>query len=101
MARELDPPFLWWNGRTARSVSYLALCAKLDLRLPGRVTIPDLIVNRRNAYIKALRSADQAWANNRVVDVSGMEELMESVMAKQLVSIIRAASGKDDTNDEI
>jgi fido (protein-threonine AMPylation protein) len=51
-------PFFGGNGRTARAISYLALCARLGFRLPGQLTIPDQIVNRRAEYIAALRSAD-------------------------------------------
>ena len=87
-------PFFGGNGRTARSVSYLALCAKLGMRLPGKITIPDHIVARRGAYIRALRSSDAAWKSNRL-DLSQMESLMESVMAAQLVELMEEARGKE------
>ena len=85
-------PFFGGNGRTARAISYLALCARLGFRLPGKVTIPDLIVNRRTDYIAALRSADAAW-NSGDVNVSEMEALMESVMAAQMVELMERATG--------
>jgi Fic family protein len=86
-------PFFGGNGRTARSIAYLALCAKLGFRMPGKVTIPDHIVKRRKAYIGALRSADKAWEKG-TVDVSDMEHLMESVMAAQMLEIMEQATGK-------
>jgi Fic family protein len=36
-------PFADGNGRTARTVSYIVLSAKLDSLLPGSPTIPDQI----------------------------------------------------------
>jgi len=90
----LDTPFFGGNGRTARAISYLALCARLGVRMPGKVTIPDHIVNRRDEYIQALRSADAAW-EQRTVDVSAMETLMESVMAAQMVELLEQATGRN------
>ena len=86
-------PFFGGNGRTARSISYLALCAKLGFRMPGKVTIPDHIVKRRNEYIGALRIADKAW-ESRKIDVLPMEQLMESVMAAQMIEVIQQATGR-------
>jgi Fic family protein len=54
-------PFFGGNGRTARAVAYLVLCARLGFILPGRKTIPDLIVADRDSYYQALRQADDAW----------------------------------------
>jgi Fic family protein len=55
-------PFYGGNGRTARAVSYLILCARLGFVLPGTTTIPELIVNNRAPYYSALRKADEAYA---------------------------------------
>jgi hypothetical protein len=93
VARKLDSPFFGGNGRTARAIAYLALSAKLGFRLPGRVTVPDHIVARRDFYISALQTADVAWAAGNL-DVSAMEELIESVMAAQLLDILNQATGK-------
>lgn len=87
-------PFFGGNGRTARAASYLVLCASLNIYLPGKKTIPELIVERREHYRKALRDADEAWALGKV-DVEGMEKLLDSVLAAQLVSIHNQATGKD------
>ena len=91
-------PFFGGNGRTARAISYLVLCARLGFRLPGKVTIPDQIVNRRKDYIAALRSADAAWNGGRV-DVSAMEELLESAMAAQMVELMEQATGMKYNRD--
>lgn len=55
-------PFFGGNGRTARALAYLVLCARLEFTLPGTTTIPDLIVADRDPYYQALREADDAWA---------------------------------------
>jgi Fic family protein len=85
-------PFFGGNGRTARAVSYLVLCASLGFRLPGTTIIPDYIVTARAAYIDALQEADAAWDENRL-DLSAMERLLESLMAKQLLNVIHQATG--------
>ncbi|HEY7391883.1 MAG TPA: Fic family protein [Bryobacteraceae bacterium] len=87
-------PFFGGNGRTSRAVSYLILSAKLGFRLPGRTTIPDQIVQRRDAYVDALQKADAAWEEG-ALDVSAMEDLMSSLLAAQLVEIHKLATGKE------
>ena len=79
-------PFFGGNGRTARAVSYLILCARLGFVLPGTKTIPDLIVEHREPYFAALQSADAAWEIGRL-DVSDMQALLSSLLAQQLVAI--------------
>jgi len=88
-------PFFGGNGRTARAAAYLVLCAKLGFTLPGTNTIPDLIVADRDPYYQALRQADEAWKGSSV-DVSMMESLMSSLLAKQLADVHRRATGKSD-----
>lgn len=89
-------PFFGGNGRTARALSYLVLCARLGFRLPGRKTIPDLIVESREPYYAALRKADAAWTNGEL-NVTGMESLMESLLADQLLDVYAQAGGKLQT----
>ena len=86
-------PFFGGNGRTARVVSYLILCARLGFVLPGTPTIPELIVRDRTPYYDALRKADESFRDG-VIDLSEMEELMDSLLAAQLVSIHEMATGK-------
>jgi Fic family protein len=86
-------PFDDGNGRTARATSYLVLCTKLRNRLPGKPTIPDLIAERKGSYYKALEAADTAWAEGRV-DLTGLEALLESHLAAQLVSAVEEARGQ-------
>jgi Fic family protein len=76
-------PFGGGNGRTSRAVSYLALCVRLGSKLPGKLTIPELILGHRKRYEEALRDADTAWAGG-VLDVSKMESLLGELLQKQL-----------------
>jgi Fic family protein len=86
-------PFFGGNGRTARAVSYLILCARLGFALPGTRTIPELIVQSRERYLRALQTADIAWEEGRL-DLIPMEELMSELLAEQLVAIHEKATGK-------
>ena len=86
-------PFFGGNGRTARAISYLILCARLEFVLPGSPTIPDLVVENRGPYIQALRKADQGWARGDL-DLAAMEELMSSLLAAQLVTLHQQATGQ-------
>ncbi|MBL0375211.1 Fic family protein [Rhizobium sp. KVB221] len=86
-------PFSDGNGRTSRMVSYLVLSVKEGLLLPGRNTIPDQIVDNRKPYFDALEAADEAEAAGRI-DLSKMEDLIESMLAVQLTSVLERASGK-------
>lgn len=86
-------PFFGGNGRTARAVSYLVLCARLGFVLPGNPTVPELIVQDRAPYYEALRQADEADKQGRL-DVSAMEELMDNLLARQLITIHEQATGR-------
>jgi Fic family protein len=87
-------PFADGNGRTSRILSYVVLSIRLGYRLPGTPTIPEQIVENRDPYFAALDAADAAWKNGRQVDVSEMERMVESMLATQLMSIIRTAASK-------
>jgi Fic family protein len=83
-------PFKGGNGRTSRAASYLVLCVRAGQLFPGALTIPDQIVAKRDPYYIALDAADAAWAKG-MVDVSGMEVLLEAMLARQLMSAHEAA----------
>jgi Fic family protein len=77
-------PFFGGNGRTARALAYLVLCARLGFILPGVKTIPEMIVADRDPYYEALRKADDAWKAG-TLDVGLMESLMSSLLANRLL----------------
>jgi Fic family protein len=85
-------PFADGNGRTSRIVSYVVLSIRAGAILPGTPTIPDQIVDNR-AYFDALDAADAAFRDGRI-DVSKMEALLASLLAKQLAGFYQAAGGK-------
>ena len=85
-------PFADGNGRTARTVSYVVLSIKLDGLLPGVPTIPDQIASDKTPYYVALEAADLAWKATQQVDVSGLELMLEGMLAKQLVAAVSSAA---------
>lgn len=85
-------PFTDGNGRTARALSYLLLCARLGYRLPGTNTIPDQISKDKNPYYKALEAADKAWSEKKI-DLTVLEDLLGKLLANQLLSVHQQAIG--------
>ena len=83
-------PFVDGNGRTSRAVSYLVLCARLGYVLPGTITIPEQISKNKTPYYEALEAADKAYASGKL-DLTIMEQLLESLLANQLVSVLDSA----------
>jgi hypothetical protein len=85
-------PFFGGNGRTSRAISYLVLCARLELVIPGERTIPDLIESNPKPYYDALRAADEAWENGKL-NLSEMETLLGDLLGSQLMSFHNKATG--------
>ncbi len=86
-------PFVDGNGRTSRAVSYLVLCVGLGYRLPGSRTIPEQISEDKTPYYRALELADEAFEKTGKLDLSAMEQLIEGLLAKQLVQVYNKATG--------
>jgi Fic family protein len=86
-------PFSDGNGRTARAISYVVLSVKLDSLLPGTPTIPEQIAANKTPYYDALEHADMAFKAGNI-DVSALEKLLEAMLANQLVSAAREATGE-------
>lgn len=59
----------------------------------GSPTIGDLIVQNRQSYFDALDAADAAWSQGQI-DLSVMEELIESLVARQLTTYFQQAGGR-------
>lgn len=85
-------PFSDGNGRTARIVSYLILCAHAGKELPGDLTIPEQIAGNKRPYYVALETADDRLKRGEV-DVGALEELLNSYLANQLFDFYKVASG--------
>ncbi|CCD86736.1 Filamentation induced by cAMP protein Fic [Bradyrhizobium sp. ORS 285] len=86
-------PFADGNGRTARAVSYVVMSIKLDSLLPGAPTIPEQIAGNKRPYYDALEAAD-AQLNAGAPDVSALETMLEAMLAQQLVSAAKQATGE-------
>ncbi|WP_416883075.1 Fic family protein [Marivita sp.] len=83
-------PFTEGNGRTSRAASYLVLCAKEQILLPGGYSIPEQIVENRTPYYEALEDGDKNYENNgRTLNaevVPAMERLLAGMLARQLTA---------------
>lgn len=90
-------PFVDGNGRTARAVSYLVLCAKLKTRLPGKNTIPEQISENKRPYYEALESADK-HQKSKIIDVTALENMLKAQLAKQLIAVHDSATGSSLAN---
>lgn len=86
-------PFSDGNGRTARAVAYVVLSNKLDSLLPGSPTIPEQIAGDKTPYYTALEAADRALRDGKL-DVSELEAMLDVMLAKQLLSAAREATGE-------
>lgn len=86
-------PFADGNGRTARIISYLVLCAHTKTELPGTLTIPKQIASAKQPYYQALEAADRHFRSGSI-DVSELEELLGTCLARQLLDFFKAAGGR-------
>jgi Fic family protein len=87
-------PFTDGNGRTSRAVSYLVLCIRLKMLLPGRMTIPQQIEQEKTPYYQALEAADDAWAAGKI-DLTAMKKLLGAMLARQLHAIYQDSTDSD------
>ena len=76
-------PYEDGNGRASRAISYLVLCIKLGLRLPGSKTIPEVIAENKGPYYTAIDEADSAAKDGRI-DVTSMERVLKDALGHQL-----------------
>lgn len=86
-------PFADGNGRTARTMSYVVMSAKVDSLLPGAPTIPEQISANKAPYYAALEKADEHYREGKI-DVSELENMLNAMLAKQLLSAAKQASGE-------
>ncbi len=77
-------PFRDGNGRTARALCYLVLSLKFGMLLPGTATLVEQLNARRAEYFDALSVADLSYANKGKVDLTPLEDLIETLLVRQL-----------------
>lgn len=91
-------PFTDGNGRTSRAISYVVLCVREGVLLPGSKTIPEQITDRsRIAYYGAIEAADERYKEQGRFSpeiVEEMEELIAGLLAEQLAYLHKAATGQ-------
>ena len=90
-------PFNDGNGRTSRATSYLVLCIKEHVFLPGTKTIPERITEQhRKPYYEAIEAADSRYKEQGLTEdiVVEMEDLIGSLLAEQLAYLHKQATGQ-------
>ncbi|HKO49976.1 MAG TPA: Fic family protein [Polyangiaceae bacterium] len=86
-------PFSGGNGRTSRAIAYLIVCAENGAMLPGDTAMPDLILERRDEYIRALQEVDRsARERSDDPDFGAMTKLLQEILTRQLASAINKLS---------
>lgn len=91
-------PFDDGNGRTTRAVAYLVLCAKSRARLPGRMTIPEIIAQNKGPYYDVLEKIDETEKAGEP-DLTPMIDLLSDCLAKQLAEAWDAANSAGPDED--
>jgi Fic family protein len=81
-------PFAGGNGRTARALCYLIVCAGFGSALPGVPSMPALIARGRTKYMKCLRAADEAEETGSS-DFPDMLVFVMEIVTKQFISALR------------
>lgn len=85
-------PFINGNGRTARALCYYVVCVKSGGLLQGSRTLPELIRQNRDEYVRLLQEAD---ANSTgAIDLSFLANLHAFLV--RLVNEQLASAGQND-----
>ena len=66
----------------------------MDSILPGAPTIPDQIAENKTPYYEALEAGDAAWKESGAIDLSKMEEMLRTMLEKQLYNAATTASSR-------
>ncbi len=76
-------PFIEGNGRTARAACYFLICLRHGQLLGGTKTVPERIRENRDAYVHALRAADNAWEKGHF-NISELSQYLDQLLLEQL-----------------
>lgn len=91
-------PFTDGNGRTSRMVAYVVLSVRAGYVPSGSPSIPAQIEADRAPYFRALEEADDAYKAGDI-DLTAMETLLSTLLARQLLNFFETASGKQLNGD--
>jgi len=69
---------------------------RLGFPLYGPNSVPAQIAENKHPYYEALEAADRAF-EERKIDVSQLEQLLEKLLARQLLEVLRTATGPDES----
>jgi hypothetical protein len=78
-------------------ISYIVLCIRLGLIIPGTRTIPEQIAVDKQPYYLALEAADEADKKG-IIDLRILENLLSDLLAIQLNEILDEAVGASGTS---
>ena len=77
-------PFINGNGRTARALCYYVLCVKIGRLLPGEITLPRRMHERREDYVRLLQEADGGARDNAENYLSTLRGFIMELVVQQV-----------------
>jgi Fic family protein len=83
-------PFTDGNGSVARIGSYYVMQARVGKLIPGKITIFQLLVDRRQEYYEALSDADMFWDRGEL-NLTKLEVLLSALLEEQIASAITSS----------
>lgn len=79
-------PFINGNGRTARSLCYYVICVKSGGLLAGSVSVPELITQNHQEYVRILQGTDAANDAGRPDYLNDLQIFLICLVDEQLQS---------------
>lgn len=81
-------PFSNGNGRTARAVAYMVMCARHGALLPAKTTVLAEIQRTKAEFYQQLGRADAVYAVTQDIDaaLSGLEQYLSQMLTAQLLA---------------
>lgn len=79
-------PFINGNGRTARALCYYVVCLKAGGLLGGDTSLPELITQNRDEYIRLLQEADAGYKADKADYLNGLHQFIVRLVEEQLAS---------------
>ena len=78
-------PFIDGNGRTARAACYFTLCINAGGWLPGKILLPELLVQNHDEYVQALQEANNSLKTDQLT-IDALHTLLSKLLQQQLDS---------------